>query len=149
MKDEKIDKINLDTTGDSEYVFEKSFVEKGSIILDTLFDMPEEHQRFQADPPLESRGEKLSRMARRADPATSWESAEAVLPNLSETLNRVVELLGGYPGGLTSSEVAGLLDMDKGSSSKRLGDLESLGFVVVDGVRLSDRGRKSSVYKLK
>ncbi len=114
----------------------------------TLFDIEEPHTNRYIEPNLTPQ-ERRRNMVRRSDPQTSWDSATQALPKLTETKQKILRLLDRHPDGLTSSEVAKLLDIDKGSSSKRLGDLEHEGYLVVSGVRLSDRGRKSSVYRKK
>lgn len=91
--------------------------------------------------------ERLRRMARRSDPQTSHIAAQKTLPKLTQTKQKILDLLSNHPQGLTSSEVAHLLNIDKGSSSKRLGDLEKEGYIHVCGTRPSDRGRPSSVYQ--
>lgn len=111
----------------------------------TLFDY--ENPREYREPIIDPR-ERQRRMARQSDPQTSWEA----IPNrkaLTKTKQAILALLRGYPLGLTSSQVANMLDIDKGSSSKRLGDLEHEQYVEVFGTRLSDRGKKSSVYRIK
>jgi len=110
----------------------------------TLFDIENE---YQYEPDTLTKAERLRKMARQADPQTSWDAAQAALPQLTKTKQKILALLRGYPDGLTSSEVAQKLDMDKGSSSKRLGDLEAEGYLTISGARLSDRGRMSAVYR--
>lgn len=99
--------------------------------------------------PIQSKQERLAKMARRADPETSWIAARAALPQLTKTKAKIVEQLHGHPGGLTPWELSQLLDMDKSSASKRLGDLRDEGICYTDGTRPSDRNRPSLVYKLK
>ena len=111
----------------------------------TLFDPP---HKFVYEPEPLTKAERLKKMVRRDNLQTSYQAAEKALPKLTKTKQKIINLLAGYPEGLTSSEVARLLDMDKGSSSKRLGDLENEKYLIIDGTRLSDRKRQSSIYKI-
>ena len=112
----------------------------------TLFDHVPLKHRFEPEP--QTRSERQRRMARQSDPQTSWDAIPKPARR-SETKRRILNLLGQHPEGLTSSEVAKLLDIDKGSSSKRLGDLEHEGYLETCGTRESDRGRQSSIYRRK
>lgn len=114
----------------------------------TLFDIEEPHTNRYIEPNLTPQ-ERRRNMVRRSDPQTSWDTATQALPKLTETKQKILRLLDRHPDGLTSSEVAKLLDLDKGSSSKRLSELEREGLLVVVSRRLSDRKRMSSVYKVK
>ena len=112
----------------------------------TLFDHVPLKHRFEPEP--QTPGQRQRRMARQSDPQTSWDAIPKPARR-SETKRRILNLISQYPDGLTSSEVARLLDIDKGSSSKRLGDLEAEGSLEVIGTRESDRRRQSSIYRTK
>lgn len=113
----------------------------------SLFE--DEPKQFKFEPETLTDAERLRRMARISDRKTSWEAAKAALPNLNKTKLRIMNLLANHPEGLTSSQVAAYLDIDKGSSSKRLGDLEKDGYIKIIGTRLSDRNRQSNIYTRK
>ncbi len=114
---------------------------------DTLFPV-EDIDRKRFVEPFTTPQERARRLARMSDPQTSWDAIPSK-PALTKTKQRILDLLVHHPEGLTSSEVAHLLDMDKGSSSKRLGDLEHDKWVEACGTRPSDRKRQSTIYKLK
>ena len=112
----------------------------------TLFDLDPHNFLNKYTGPIISKQERLNNMARRSDPQTSWD-AIPTLKALTKTKQRILNLIGATPSGLTSSEVSLQLDIDKSSAGKRLGDLEREGYLCVEGTRLSDRGRSSSIYK--
>ena len=53
------------------------------------------------------------------------------------------------PEGLTSSEISKILNIDKSSAGKRLGELERDGYIEICGIRPSDRNRPSNIYRSK
>lgn len=112
----------------------------------TLFDHVPLKHRFEPEP--QTRSERQRRMARQSDPQTSWDAIPKP-PRRSETKRKILNLISQYPEGLTCSEVTRLLDMDKSSVSKRLGDMEYEGYLETCGTRESDRGRQSSIYRKK
>ena len=116
----------------------------------TLFEDEDQtrKRKYAFEPEPLSREERQRRMARQSDPQTSWDAIPKP-PRRSETKRKILNLISQYPEGLTSSQVAQLLDIDKGSSSKRLGDLEAEGSLEVIGTRESDRRRQSSIYRMK
>ena len=112
-----------------------------------LFEEPEPGFRF--EPENMTDAERLRKMARQSDRQTSWQAAQQALPKLAKTKSRIMTVLVNRPEGLTSSEISKILNIDKSSAGKRLGELERDGYIEICGTRPSDRNRPSNIYRSK
>ena len=113
----------------------------------SLFEDPEPDFRF--EPITLTKAERLRKMARQSDRQTSWQAAQQALPKLAKTKARIMTVLVNRPEGLTSSEISKILNIDKSSAGKRLGELERDGYIEICGTRPSDRNRPSNRYRSK
>jgi Fic family protein len=113
----------------------------------SLFEDPEPDFRFEPEPMTDN--ERLRKMARQSDRQTSWQAAQQALPKLAKTKARIMTVLVNRPEGLTSSEISKILNIDKSSAGKRLGELERDGYIEICGIRPSDRNRPSNIYRSK
>jgi Fic family protein len=113
----------------------------------SLFEDPEPDFRF--EPITLTKAERLRKMARQSDRQTSWQAAQQALPKLAKTKARIMTVLVNRPEGLTSSEISKILNIDKSSAGKRLGELERDGYIEICGIRPSDRNRPSNIYRSK
>lgn len=86
--------------------------------------------------------------ARRSDPETSKAAARSI--PVADLEKRVLEALRDHPLGLTSHDVANLLDLDLVSVSPRFRPLVEKGLILETSERRSGpSGRKSIVWKAK
>ncbi len=113
----------------------------------SLFEDPEPGFRF--EPITLTKAERLRKMARQSDRQTSWVAAQQALPKLAKTKSRIMTVLVNRPEGLTSSEISKILNIDKSSAGKRLGELERDSYIEICGTRPSDRNRPSNIYRSK
>jgi DNA-binding MarR family transcriptional regulator len=83
---------------------------------------------------------------RTTDPETSKEAARSIDPSKLE--RKILDVLQGRPGGLTTREMAANLGIDWGSITPRLKPMVAKGLVVTtDEKRRGNSGRRSIVWK--
>jgi hypothetical protein len=85
--------------------------------------------------------------ARTTDPGTSHEAAAAIVDKIPELERVVRDALRAVPEGMTITETADWLQMDRWSVSPRFRPLARKGLIYEAGHKIAPTGRKQIVWK--
>ena len=103
-------------------------------------DMKQSMERFFGTPAF--------KLARREDPVTSHQAAQAVDTTKLETM--VYEAIKGFPEGCISDDILGMFpNYPYSSITARYKSLLDKGFIEITGTRVGRSGRKQRVMKCK